>query len=62
MSGEKYQRPKGFPDWVDSTKDEALVGEAEALGASERVLNSKASCEKFVSTKRNLSAPQSGKD
>ena len=62
MSGEKYQRPKGFPDWVNSIGDEVLVGEAEALGASERVLNSKASCEKFATTKRNLSAPPAGKD
>lgn len=62
MSGEKYQRPPGFPNWVDSLNDERLVGAAEGYGASERVLNSKMSCEEFVSTKRNLSGPsQAGK-
>ncbi len=61
MSGEKYQRPEGFPNWVVSTEDEALVGEAEGYGASERVLNSKASCESFVSTKKKLSSRQAGK-
>ncbi len=61
MSSEKYQRPEGFPNWVDSREDEALVGEAEGYNASERVLNSKASCEIFVSIKTNLSAPEAGK-
>ena len=61
MSSEKYQRPEGFPDWVDSTEDEARVVEAEALGASERAVSSKANCEKFVSTKRNPPAPFAGK-
>ncbi len=28
MSGEIYQVEVGFPDWVDSTEDEALVGAA----------------------------------
>ncbi len=62
MSGEKYQRPEGFPNWVDSTEDEELVVEADALGATARAVTSKANCEKFVSTKRNLSGPQAGKD
>ncbi len=61
MSGEKYQRPTGFPNWVDSTADEELVGEALAFQAPPLVLNSKASCEMFVSTKKKLSAPQAGK-
>ncbi len=40
MSGEKYQRPEGFPNWVDSTEDEELVVEADALGATARALTS----------------------
>jgi hypothetical protein len=55
MSTEKYERPASFPAWVDSAEDDALVVEAEALGASERVFTSKANCEKFVTTKRSLS-------
>ncbi len=63
MSGEKYQRPAGFPIWVDSTEDEALVVEALAYDSSVLfLLTSKANCNKFLGTKRNLSAPQAGKD
>ena len=62
MSGETYQRPRDFPDWVDSTEDEALVAEALAFDSSVPfLLNSKANCEKFVTTKRNLSAQSQGK-
>ncbi len=57
MSGEIYQVEVGFPDWVDSTEDEALVGAAIGFGALKFVLNSKASCKEFV-TKRNLSVQQ----
>ncbi len=62
MSGEKYQRPDGYPNWVDSPKDEELVVEALAFDSSALfLLNSKANCEKFLTTKRNLSAPLAGK-
>jgi hypothetical protein len=61
MSSEKYERPVCFPAWVDSAEDDALVVEAEALGASEHVFTSKANCEKFVTTKRSFSAPPAGK-
>ncbi len=62
MFSKKYQRPAGFEEWVESVTDEALVIEAEALGASKRVFTSKANCEKFLFTKKSLSAPsQAGK-
>lgn len=58
MSGEIYQPTKGFPEWVDSTEDETLVGEALALDIPAFALSSKNSCMKFVNTKKSLSAPQ----
>ena len=62
MSGEKYERPAGFPDWVESEDDETLVGEAEAFKATERVLSSKKSCIGFVSIQRSLlPVPSAGK-
>eukprot|EP01040_Poterioochromonas_malhamensis_P012130 gene12130-13263_t len=54
MSGEKYQRPEGSPDWVSTGEDEALVVEAMAFGAVGFVLNSRRNCKIFVSTKRSL--------
>ncbi len=62
MSGEKYQRPKGFPDWVNSIGDEVLVGDALFFDIPPLGLNSKNTCERFVNNKRNLSAPLAGKD
>jgi hypothetical protein len=62
MSGEKYERPAGFPAWVESTQDESLVVEALAYDSTVLfLLNSKANCEKFLATKRSLSAPKAGK-
>lgn len=55
--GDKYERPKGFPEWVVSLDDETLVAKAEALGASERVFTSKENCETFITTKI-ISLPQ----
>ena len=61
MSSEKYERPAAFPAWVESTEDERLVVEADALGASTRVYSSKANCERFVTTKKSLLVPPAGK-
>jgi hypothetical protein len=58
MSSEKYERPEGFPLWVDSEKDEGLVVEALAFDREldrSLVFSSKKNCEKFINTKKSLS-------
>jgi hypothetical protein len=64
MSSEKYERPAGFPLWVDSEEDEGLVVDAVALDSTldrNIVFSSKKNCERFINTKRSLSAPPAGK-
>jgi hypothetical protein len=56
MSSEKYERPDGFPLWVDSEEDEGLVVDAIALDATNIVFSSKKNCERFINTKRSFSA------
>lgn len=57
QSNEKYQRPKDYPDWVDSVEDEILVAEALGINPFVRfVLNSKANCEAFLKSRRTANA------
>ena len=61
MSSEKYHRPAGFPEWVNSAEEEDLIGEALAFDIPPLGLASKNSCVKFINTKKSLSAPIAGK-